>query len=145
MNAPLFSATPGVNLNAPRKTDFPANARKGWGDAPPDWIVRLAEECGRSNASEVARRLDYSVAVISGVVLANYKGDYLKVEAKVRGAYMGAVVECPILGEIERDRCIAEQRHRHFGTSAVRAKLYRACRGGCPHSRLKGGGDVSSL
>lgn len=143
MNAPLFSPAAAVNVNGPRKTDFLANARKGWGETPPDWIVRLAEECARANASEVARRLDYSVAVISGVVLASYKGDYRKVEAKVRGAYMGAVVDCPILGEIERDRCIAEQGHKHFGTSAIRAKLYRACRGGCAHSRLKReGGDV---
>ena len=69
MNAPLFSPGQGVNVTASRKTDFLANARKGWGEAPPDWIVRLAEECERSTASEVARRLDYSVAVISGVVL----------------------------------------------------------------------------
>ncbi|MGD0564509.1 MAG: transcriptional regulator [Roseiarcus sp.] len=143
MNAPLFSPPAGVNVNGSRKTDFLANARKGWGEAPPDWVIRLAEECVRSSASDVAQRLDYSVAVISGVVLGHYKGDVGKVEAKVRGAYMGAVVECPILGEIERDRCIAEQRFKHSATSAMRAKLYRACRSGCEHSRLKKeGGDV---
>ena len=143
MNAPLFSAVAAVNVNASRKTDFLANARKGWGETPPDWIIRLAEECERTSASDVARRLGYSVAVISGVVLASYKGDVGKVEAKARGAYLGAVVDCPILGEIERDRCIAEQGHRHSATSANRARLYRACRAGCQHSRLKKeGGDV---
>jgi len=143
MNAPLFSAPATVNVNARGKTDFLANARKGWGEAPPDWIVRLAEECDRTSASDVARRLGYSVAVISGVVLASYKGDVGKVEAKARGAYMGELVDCPILGEIERDRCIAEQNHRHAATSANRARLYRACRAGCEHSRLKKeGGDV---
>jgi hypothetical protein len=142
MNAPLFSAPAAVNVNG-GKTDFLANARKGWGETPPDWVTRLAEECARSSASEVARRLDYSVAVISGVVLGSYKGDLHKVEAKVRGAYMGMMVECPILGEIERDRCIGEQGHRHSATSANRARLYRACRAGCEHSRLKReGGDV---
>ncbi len=142
MNAPLFSPPSGVNLNAPRKTDFVGNARKAWGE-PPDWLMRLAEECERSSASDVARRLDYSVAVISSVVRGRYKGDVGKVEQKVRGAYMGAVVECPILGEIERDRCIAEQRFKHSATSANRARLYRACRSGCAHSRLKKeGGDV---
>jgi hypothetical protein len=143
MNAPLISAPAGVNLNARGKTDFLANARKGWGETPPDWIVRLAEECERTSASDVARRLGYSVAVISGVVLGSYKGDLGKVEAKARGAYMGELVDCPILGEIERDRCVAEQGHRHAATSANRARLYRACRGGCAHSRLKKeGGDV---
>lgn len=120
-----------------RVTDFHANARKGWGAAPPDWIVQLAEACAAATASDVARRLDYSVAVVSGVLLGSYKGDYRKVEAKVRGAYMGALVGCPVLGEIERDRCIAEQKFRHIGSSANRARLYRACRGGCPHSHLK--------
>ena len=122
-------------------TDFLANARDGWGDPPPDWIVRLAEECTRTSASEVAKRLDYSVAVVSSALLGNYKGSLRKVEAKVRGAFMGAVVDCPVLGEIERDRCETEQGRKFFGTSANRARLYRACRGGCPNSRLKGGGD----
>lgn len=143
MNAPLFSPAAVVNVNARGKTDFLANARKGWGETPPDWIVRLAEECERTSASDVARRLGYSVAVISSAVLGSYKGDVGKVEAKARGAYMGELVECPILGEIERDRCIAEQRFKHLGASALRAKLYRACRSGCAHSRLKKeGGDV---
>jgi len=143
MTAPLFSPATAVNVNPRGKTDFLANARKGWGETPPDWIVRLAEECERTSASDVARRLGYSVAVISGVVLASYKGDVGKVEAKARGAYMGELVDCPILGEIERDRCIAEQSHRHAATSANRARLYRACRDGCEHSRLrKESGDV---
>ena len=51
MNAPLLSAA------ARGKTDFLANAHRGWGEQPPDWIVRLAEECERTSASEVARRL----------------------------------------------------------------------------------------
>jgi len=141
MTAPLFSPATAVNVNPRGKTDFLANARKGWGETPPDWIVRLAEECERTSASDVARRLGYSVAVISGVVLASYKGDVGKVEAKARGAYMGELVDCPILGEIERDRCISEQNHRHAATSANRARLYRACRNGCEHSRLKREGD----
>jgi hypothetical protein len=132
LSAPLARAGGGA-----RKTDFLANARKGWGETPPDWIVRLAEECDRASASEVARRLDYSVAVISGVVLNSYKGDVDKVEAKARGAYMGELVDCPVLDEIERDRCIAEQGFKHLGSSAVRAKLYRACRSGCPHSHVR--------
>ncbi len=121
--------------------DFLANARAGWGD-PPDWVVRLAEECGRSSATDVAKRLGYSVAVVSGVLRRQYRGSLPKVEAKIRGAFMGEQVECPVLGEIERDRCETEQGRKFFGTSANRAKLYRACRGGCPNSRLKGGGDV---
>jgi hypothetical protein len=123
-------------------TDFLSNARLGWGETPPDWIVALAEACMRSSATEVGKRLDYSVAVITSVVRNNYRGSLAKVEAKVRGAYLGELVDCPALGEIERDRCEQEQGRKFFGTSANRARLYRACRGGCPNSRLKGGADV---
>lgn len=120
-----------------KKTDFHANAREGWGAEPPDWVVELASQCALYSATFVARKLDYTVAVVSGVVRNNYKGDLGKVEAKVRGAFMGAVVDCPILCEIERDRCIQEQGFKHFSGSANRARLYRACRGGCAHSRLR--------
>ncbi len=123
------------------RTDFLSNAREGWGENPPSWIVALADQCSRSNATEVAKRLDYSVAVITSVLLGNYRGSLAKVEAKVRGAFLGEVVDCPALGEIERDRCETEQGRKFFGTSANRARIFRACRGGCPHSRLKGGSD----
>ena len=124
-----------VNLN---KTDFVGNARACWGKALPDWVAALARECARGSASGVAQRLGYSVAVVSSVVRCNYRGDLGKVEAKVRGAFMGEVLECPVLGEIARDRCIAEQGRKFVGSSAVRAKLFRACRAGCAHSRLAG-------
>ena len=123
------------------RADFLANAREGWGENPPDWIIRLAEECMRSSASDVAKRLDYSVAVVSSALLNSYRGSLPKLEAKVRGAFMGEFVDCPVLGEIERDRCETEQGRRFLGTSAARARLYRACRSGCPNSRLKGGAD----
>ena len=124
-------------MSKPSRTDFVANMRKGWGDNPPEWVAALAAECDRIGATEVGKRLGYTVAVISGVVLANYKGSYSKVEALVKGVYLGATVECPVLGEIERDRCEREQAFKHFGTSALRTRIYNACRSGCPNSRLK--------
>jgi hypothetical protein len=70
-------------------------------------------------------------------VFANaYTGDLARVEAKVRGALMGATVVCPILGEIGRDVCLDEQKKPNTGASSIRSKLYRACRAGCPHSRI---------
>jgi hypothetical protein len=123
-----------VNLN---KTDFVANARRNWGDALPDWVVVLAEEATRTNGVAAAKRLGYSPAVVTQVINATYKGDLGAVEQKVRGALMGVEVDCPILGEIGRDRCLDEQRKKFRGTSAIRTRLYVACRGGCSHSRLK--------
>lgn len=122
-----------VNVN---RIDFVANAREAWGEALPVWVEILATEAARTSASAVAKRIGYSVTVVSMVIRANYAGDIGKIEAKVRGVYMGELVDCPVLGEIERDRCVNEQGHKFSATSALRTMLYRACRGACPHSRI---------
>ncbi|WP_298815431.1 hypothetical protein [uncultured Roseibium sp.] len=44
---------------------------------------------------------------------------------------------------IRRDRCLNWQTKPRAITNATRTKMYHACRNGCPHSRLKGGGNVS--
>lgn len=130
--------TGAVNLNRAGKpvVDFVGNARTAWGEALPDWVLALAEEANRTSGSDAAKRIGYSGAVVTQVCRANYRGDLDKVEGKVRGALLGAEVECPVLGAIGRDRCFEEQGKKHIGTSALRTKLYRACRCGCPHSRL---------
>ncbi len=113
-----------------------AKARSAWGEALPDWVDVLAEECDRHSGVVIAKRINYSGAVVSAVLAGKYKGDIGKVEAKVRGALMGEIVHCPVLDEITKDRCIAEQGRKFAATSSTRAKLFRACRAGCPHSRL---------
>ena len=118
------------------KTDFLAIARAAWGVDLPDWIEQLATEATRTSGSAVAVRLGYTAPVISGVIRRSYGGDLTAVEQKFRGAYMGATVECPVLSEIGRDRCLDEQKKNFWGTSALRTRTYRACRSGCPHSRL---------
>lgn len=134
---------------APReKTDFRQRAASGWG-TPPVWICALVEEASRTSGSAVAKRVGYSPATISQVISNSYRGDLGRVEEMVRGALMQAVVACPILGEIGRDRCLKEQAEPFRSTSAMRAQLYHACRdGSCPHSKhsekpdLKGDTDV---
>lgn len=112
---------------------FLTNARAAWGEALPDWVIELASQCDAATASAVAKRIDYSVAVVSAVVRGRYNGDLGKVEQKVRGAFMGAMVMCPVLDEIARDVCIAEQGKKHLGSSSTRAKLFRACKT-CVHA-----------
>ncbi len=131
-----------VNLNQ-SKTDFLANAREAFGEALPDWIEIVAREATRTSATEVARRLGYSVAVVSSLCRGSYKGDLGAVEARVRGVYMGEEVGCPVLGDIARDYCLAEQRKKHIGTSQIRTALFHACRSGCANSRLKVEGSAA--
>ena len=124
------------------QTDFVANAIAGWGSPLPDWIAVLAEQANRTSGGHVASVVGYSPAVITTVINNTYRGALKTVEARVRGALLSEEVECPIVGAIRRDRCIDEQNKNFRGTSAQRTRLYNACRSGCPHSRLKGGGDV---
>ena len=131
-----------VNLNA-SKTDFLVNAREAFGEALPDWIEIVARESNRTSATAVAARLSYSTAVVSSLCRGNYKGDLGAVEARVRGVYMGELVECPIIGEIARDHCIEEQGKKHIGTSQIRTALFHACRSGCANSRLKTEGSAA--
>lgn len=45
-------------------------------------------------------------------------------------------VHCPILGELAADRCLTTQLEPFSAANPLRVALYRACRGGCPNSRL---------
>jgi hypothetical protein len=117
-------------------TDFVAKARAAWGDAQPDWVAIVAEEANRTSVKAVADRIGRSSALVSNVIANKYPGDMAAVEELVRGALMGATVACPVLGEIGLLQCLAEQGKPFSATSSVRSRLYRACRGGCPHSRI---------
>lgn len=120
-----------------QKPDFVAKARGAWGAALPAWVIALAEHCNRTSATSAAKKLGYSTAVVSHVIANTYAGDLGRVAEKAKGAFMGATVRCPVLGDIRRDRCLDEQQKKFTGSSSIRSKLYRACRSGCPHSLLK--------
>lgn len=120
--------------------DFHARAKEGW-DTPPDWIVALADACQARTQAGVARRLGVSGSQISQALANRYPSPLDRLEQMVRGALMGAVVDCPVLGEIGRDQCLAEQAKDFTFSSSVRTRLHRACRSGCANSRL--GKDVT--
>lgn len=120
-----------------------ANAVAAWGGEMPDWVVTLAQACDRSSQNAVARRLGLSGSVVSSVIRKNYTGNYETVEKATRGALMGDTLICPVVGEIATHACLDNQKKaRHFvAASSARVRLYRACRGGCIHSRIKTSGN----
>lgn len=128
-----------MNPRNPRiKVDFVAKAQDAWGKSCPEWVLEWARYANRNTGTLAAKKVNYSLATFSYVMANKYTGDIQRVELKVRGALMSETVMCPIVGEIGRDRCLDEQKMGHTGASSVRAKIYRACRGGCPHSRIQG-------
>jgi hypothetical protein len=124
-----------VNVTALQK------AQTAWRDALPDWVRVLAEEAARASMGAVAKRIGYSTGVVSAVIANKYRGDLGAVEARVRGALLSEEVECPVLGPLLKNRCLDEQKKAFTGTSALRTRIYNACRNGCVHSRLTKGGS----
>jgi hypothetical protein len=102
-----------------------------------DWIDALACACRGATQRRIAERVGYSPTVINQVLKGRYQGDLSAVEQAVRGALMDLHVDCPVLGALAADRCLEIQRRPFAATNATRVRLYRACRSGCPHSRLQ--------
>lgn len=109
-------------------------AEAAWG-TPPDWIIVLADECDRAGSqAALGRAIGYSAGVVNAVLGNVYKGDLGRVEAKVRGRFMHASVECPVLGSISTADCLDHQKRPLMATNPQRVRLWRACRT-CPNRR----------
>ncbi len=100
-----------------------------------DWIETLRAECERTSQSRAASLIGYSPAVINQVLRGSYKGDLRRVEQAVKGALMGAVVDCPVVGDMPRNRCIDYQRRAgsFAATNPMRVQLSQTCPG-CRHN-----------
>lgn len=113
-----------------------APPKKGWGDAPPDWILCLRRQCAASSQRQVAEKLGRSAGLVSQVLSRSYKGDMAGVEDAVRGAFMDATVTCPALGILPTDECQAWRRKARTGvrTNALRVRMLNACQT-CPRNQ----------
>jgi hypothetical protein len=116
---------------------FLTKAADAWGTVP-DWVEALAAKADATGLKGAAEAIGYTPSLVSSTLNNKYQGDLARVEEMVRGALMAATVDCPVIGDIGRDRCLDEQKQEFRSTSAMRAQLYYACRNGCPHFRDTG-------
>jgi hypothetical protein len=123
MTGRLFKDLPQQAAPAPNL----AKARAAWGDDIPDWMLIFASECDRTSVRAVAERLRYSPSVASQILSKTYAGRVDKVEAAVRGAFMGSTVQCPVLGELAVDKCLYHQGRKLAVTNPTRVMLSRTC------------------
>ena len=112
-----------------------------WEDQTPDWVMALAIACDKSTQNRVAGRIGYSAAVVSNVLKAKYSGDLKAVEGAVKGALMNETVVCPVVGDLSRQACGEHQRRPGAPHNPPRIQFFKACRGGCPHSRINQGDE----
>jgi hypothetical protein len=99
-----------------------------------DWMAVLREQCDRTSQAKVAKLLNYSAAVVNQVLKNTYKGDLVKVQRTVEGALMGMTVDCPVVGDLPRNRCLDFQKREFAATNHLRVQLSRACPT-CPNRR----------
>lgn len=115
-----------------------ANAGESWGADLPDWVVTLAEMADKTSQAAAGRDIGYSGSVVNAVLKRSYKGDLEAVEKAVKGRFMRETVVCPVLGEIGAHICLDHQKRAQsfHSSSSLRVHIARACRSGCPHSRM---------
>lgn len=101
------------------------------------WLSALRQVCADGSQAAVAKRLGVSPSMINQALKGVYKGDIERLRGLVEGAYLNQTVRCPVIGDIGLDVCLHHQAEPFKPVNPLRVKLYRACRGGCPHSRLQ--------
>ncbi len=126
----------GHPVSTTAKTPNVVTASTSWGKMVPDWIIALAEECDCSSQGKVALRLGVSSTVINQALHNSYPGRLDRVEERVRGEFMRAVVDCPVLGEISARKCLDERQRPFSSSNSLRLQLYRACKS-CPNNGRK--------
>lgn len=99
----------------------------------PGWIAQLRQTAAQVGQPKTAELIGYSTAVVCSVLKGSYKGDWTRVEERVKGALMGAEVECPVLGALPRDRCLDNQRAPFAATNPTRVQLWHSCKT-CSHN-----------
>ena len=110
--------------------------RAAWGEEAPDWVLILADECGRTSQAAVAKRLDRSGAVVSQVLRNIYGAGLERIEERVRGVLMEGQVSCPGLGEIPLHTCQDwREKARTFAIgNPTRVRMFHAC-ARCPRNK----------
>ena len=97
------------------------------------WQYILAEQAKAHGQEAIAKELGVSKSVISQLINNKYPGDIQRMQKLVEGAYMNRSVMCPIVGKIPLHLCDKHQCNTST-SNAIKLRLYRACRSGCPHS-----------
>lgn len=126
----------------PTGPSFLEKAEAAYGDGLPDWVAELAKLADREGLGGAEKRISYSRSAISTVINGKYTGHVGRVEQMVRGALMAATVDCPVLGELARNRCLEWQSKPYAATSSHRVQMFVACQN-CPNATGKKGEDAA--
>lgn len=99
-------------------------------------MIALAEQCNATSQQRAGKLIAYAGSTISQVISNTYNGDLARVEEMVRGAFMAATVDCPVLGDMARNVCLEWQKRPYTDASSLHIRMNRACRV-CPLAMQK--------
>lgn len=110
-------------------------ATDAWDRPLDDWVKVLAEQCDHMGVRTTAERIGVSPSVVTETLRNKYKGRLDRVRDRVLGAFLGATVSCPVLGDdLARDVCLEKQKLPFAATNPERVQLFRTCPS-CPNYR----------
>lgn len=100
----------------------------------PGWLSALRKACDTYGQAEVTRMLQRSgdrrypsPAVINQALKGTYGGNIERLRGVVEGVLMSMSVDCPVIGELPRQRCMEYQRREFAATNPLRVVLAREC------------------
>lgn len=109
-------------------------AQDAWGNVP-DWIAALVTACDAKGASQnkVAQRLGITGGAVSALIRNSYKADSANMAARVRAVYLPEDINCPALGHINTENCMAwrDSADSLSSSAPITVRMFRACRD-CP-------------
>lgn len=91
------------------------------------WITTLRQAVVAHGLRAISKRIGYSPGAISSVLSDKYTANTGRIQSAVEGALMASTVECPVLGDLPRQRCVEHQRAGFRATNPMRVALSRAC------------------
>lgn len=103
------------------------------------WLDALKAEIEKPGNSQnkVAKELGISTSKLSQTLRSVYPGSVEDIRIKVEGMYLTRTVTCPVKGDIPVNECADNQQRPFSSSNRERVRLYKACRSGCPHSKLE--------
>lgn len=104
-----------------------------------EWLEALRAEIEKpgNSLNKVANELGVSSSKLSQALRGIYPGSVKDIRIKVEGMYLTRRVTCPVKGDIPVNECADNQKRPFSSSNRERVRLYKACRSGCPHSKLE--------
>ncbi len=111
-------------------------AIEAWPPECPVWIIELAKSCDHIGLDQTAISFEIEAVAVSKIIRNDFFTDYTKIKDKVENIVFDKKVVCPILGEIQANKCLDQQARKFSIANSIRVRLYQACRNNCPNSQI---------